>query len=122
MINATDRRQAVELIKEAVDAGAALYKACNEHVMSLASASELISAGKTNSDSDYMDKRTICARTEPANKMTEEEKQKILDICNAEEFASKTPVEIVPILADKGIYVASESTYNKVLKEAKQVS
>ena len=30
MINASDRRQAVELIKEAVDSGAALYKACAE--------------------------------------------------------------------------------------------
>ena len=30
MINASDRRQAVELITEAVDAGAALYKACAE--------------------------------------------------------------------------------------------
>ena len=28
MINASDRRQAVELIKEAVDSGGALYKAC----------------------------------------------------------------------------------------------
>lgn len=30
MNNASDRRQAVELIKEAVDSGAALYKACAE--------------------------------------------------------------------------------------------
>lgn len=30
MINASDRRQAVELIKEAVDSGVALYKACAE--------------------------------------------------------------------------------------------
>lgn len=54
--------------------------------------------------------------------MTPEEKQKILDICNSEEFASKTPSEIVPILADRGIYVASESTFYKVLKEAKQLT
>ena len=54
--------------------------------------------------------------------MTPEEKQEILDICNSEEFASKTPIEIVPILADRGIYVASESTFYKVLKEAKQLA
>ena len=68
-----------------------------------------------NSDSNYIDKRTICARSEPVNKLTPEEKQEILDICNSEEFASKTPVEIVPILADRGIYIASESTFYKVL-------
>ena len=117
MINATDRRQAVELIEEAVDAGAALYKACNE----LGISKRTYNRWK-NSDSDYIDKRTICARPEPANKMTPEEKQEILDICNSEEFASKTPVEIVPILADRGIYVASESTFYKVLKEAKQLA
>ena len=44
-----------------------------------------------------------------------------MDICNTEEFASKTPSEIVPILADRGSYIASESTFYKVLKEAKTV-
>ena len=51
-----------------------------------------------------------------------EEKKKILDVCNSEEFASKTPSEIVPILADRGSYIASESTFYKVLKEAKQLT
>ena len=51
-----------------------------------------------------------------------EEKEKILDVCNSEEFASKTPSEIVPILADRGSYIASESTFYKVLKEAKQLT
>lgn len=117
MINATNRRQAVELIKEAVDAGAALYKACNELGISKRTYNHW-----KNNDSNYIDKRTICARPEPANKMTQEEKQEILDICNSEEFASKTPAEIVPILADRGIYIASESTFYKVLKEAKQLT
>jgi len=105
------------LIEKAVDAGAALYKACNE----LGISKRTYNRWK-NSDSDYIDKRTICARPEPANKMTPEGKQEILDICNSEEFASKTPVEIVPMLADRGIYVAGESTFYKVLKEAKQLT
>lgn len=49
------------------------------------------------------------------------EKQKILDTCNSEEFASKVPSESAPILTDRGIYIASESTFYKVLKEAKQL-
>lgn len=52
--------------------------------------------------------------------MTPEEKKEILDVCNSEEFSSKAPSEIVPILADRGIYLASESTFYKVLKEAHQ--
>ena len=117
MINASDRRQAVELIKEAVDSGAALYKACAE----LGISKRTYNRWK-NTDSDYIDKRTICARPEPANKLTKEERQEILDICNTEEFASKTPSEIVPMLADRGSYIASESTFYKVLKEAKQLT
>ena len=116
MINASDRRQAVELIKETVDSGVALCKACAE----LGISKRTYNRWK-NTDSDYIDKRTICARPEPANKLTMEEKEKILDVCNSEEFASKTPSEIVPILADRGSYIASESTFYKVLKEAKQL-
>ena len=53
MINASDRRQAVELITEAVDAGAALYKACAE----LGISKRTYNRWK-NTDSDYIDKRT----------------------------------------------------------------
>lgn len=67
-------------------------------------------------------KRTTCERPEPANKMTLEEKKEILDVCNSKEFSSKTPSEIVPILADRGIYLASESTFYKVLREANQLA
>ena len=94
-----------------------VYKACTE----LGISKRTYNRWK-NTDSDYIDKRTICARPEPANKLTKEERQEILDICNTEEFASKTPSEIVPILADRGSYIASESTFYKVLKEAKQLT
>lgn len=115
MINATDRKQAVELIDEAVDSGAALYKACKE----LGISKRTYNRWK---DSDYIDKRTTCVRPEPANKLTSEERQKILDMSNSAEFSSKTPCEIVPILADRGIYIAGESTFYKVLKEANQLT
>lgn len=116
MINASDCRQAVELISEAVKEGAALYKACRE----LGISKRTYNCWK-NTDNDYIDKRTTCERPEPQNKMTQEEKQRILEICNSEEFASMTPGEIVPILTDRGTYVASESTFYKVLREAKQL-
>lgn len=116
MISAADRRQAVELISEAVDAGAALYKACAE----LGIHKRTYNRWK-DTDSDYIDKRTICEHPEPANKLSQEERQQILDVVNSEEFSSKAPCEIVPILADRGIYLASESTFYKILKEAKQL-
>lgn len=116
MISASDRREAVKLITEAVDAGAALYKACREIGISKRTYNRW-----RNTDSDYIDKRTICERKEPKNKLTPEERRRILDTMNSEEFSSKTPCEIVPILADRGVYLASESTFYKVLKEAGQL-
>ena len=35
---------------------------------------------------------------------------------------NQTSSEIVPMLADRGSYIASESTFYKVLKEAKQLT
>jgi transposase-like protein len=36
---------------------------------------------------------------------------KIIEICNQEEFRSQSPKQIVPALADQGIYLASESSF-----------
>jgi hypothetical protein len=51
------------------------------------------------------------------NKLTEQERHAIIAICNADEFASLPPSQIVPILADRGEYIASESSFYRVLKD-----
>lgn len=117
LISASDRRQAVELISEAVDSGAALYKACAELGISKRSYNRW-----KNNTNDYIDERITCKRPEPANKLTQEERTQILDVMNSEEFSSKTPCEIVPILADQGIYLGSESTFYKILKETEMLA
>ena len=117
MISASDRMEAVKLITEAVESGAALYKACEEIGISTRTYNRWKSK-----KGDYIDKRTTCIRPEPANKLSAEERKQILDVMNSEEFASKTPCEVVPILADRGIYIASESTFYKVLKEEKELA
>lgn len=58
----------------------------------------------------------------PSNKLSELEKQRIIRTCNLPEYASLSPSKIVPTLADKGIYIASESTIYRVLKEEKQLN
>jgi putative transposase len=58
----------------------------------------------------------------PHNKLSEKERQQILQICNTSEYADMTPNFIVPDLADKGIYIASESTFYRVLKESHQLT
>ena len=66
------------------------------------------------------DKRPEAMRPDPSNKLTESERQQVLTICNQPAYASLPPSQIVPRLADKGIYIASESTLYRVLKEFNQ--
>jgi len=51
------------------------------------------------------------------NKLTKEEEDKIIDVCCNVRFTDLNPYEIVAILAQEGIYLASESTIYRVLKK-----
>ncbi len=44
----------------------------------------------------------------------------MLDVCNSQEFASLPPSQIVPRLADQGRYLASESSFYRILRAADQ--
>lgn len=57
----------------------------------------------------------------PANKITKAVRQKILNLVNTVEFSHMTPNQIVPILAERGVYIASERTFYRVLNEAGQL-
>lgn len=61
-------------------------------------------------------------RQQPANRLSEAERDRMLAIANNEEFRDLSPQQIVPILADRGQYVASESSFYRVLREAKQLA
>ena len=53
----------------------------------------------------------------PANRLSEVERQKIIAISSSAEFCNRSPHQIVPALADRGEYVASESSFYRVLKQ-----
>ncbi|WP_409995711.1 DDE-type integrase/transposase/recombinase [Cyanobium sp. HWJ4-Hawea] len=53
--------------------------------------------------------------------MSEEERQRILLTCNQAEYASLPPGQIVPALADQGLYIGSESSFYRVLHVHGQV-
>ena len=67
------------------------------------------------------DQRKHAKRQKPSNQLTDAETQAILDVCNSERFKSLPPCQIVPTLADEGIYMASESTFYRTLKAADQL-
>jgi len=55
----------------------------------------------------------------PKNKLSEEVKQEIIKTSTSKEFCDDSPWVIVAKLADQGTYLASESSFYKVLKEQK---
>jgi putative transposase len=57
--------------------------------------------------------------TVPANKLTIEEREEVLKIATSNNYMDLPPCQIVPLLADRGKYVASESTFYKILNEEK---
>lgn len=115
MISVPDRLEAIELIDEAVRSGAREFKACEELELATRTLKRWRADNKNQGD-----KRPICERPVPKNKLSEDERQEILEVVNTPEFKSSPPSQIVPALADRGTYIASESTMYRVMKEAGQ--
>lgn len=66
------------------------------------------------------DGRPFAERPLPANRLSEAERQLILETCSLPEFASQPPSQILPRLADRGQWIASESSFYRVLRAAGQ--
>ena len=62
------------------------------------------------------DRRPDAVRPVPAHALTQAERQKILRVANEPRFADMPPARIVPMLADEGRYIASESSFARVLR------
>lgn len=114
MISALDRQIAVELIDEARAAGARLTPACD--VLNI---SDRTYQRWTKEGGVAADQRPITKRPTPKNKISQEERSTILETVTSPEYADLVPSQIVPKLADNGIYIASESTFYRVLREEK---
>lgn len=112
MISREDRILAIDLIEEAVVNGAREFKACE--VLNISQRTLFRWRSKDTPDEDQ---RPHTIRPEPSNKLTRQEKERIIEVVNSPEYKSQPPSQIVPSLADKGEYIASESTMYKILKE-----
>jgi putative transposase len=104
------KEEALNLIKEASANSCRLKVACEDVGIDF----------KTHNrwKQDLVDKRNG-PLTEPANKLSEDVKDKIVLAANSKKYVDLSPWQIVPKLADEGKYIASESSFYKVLKEKK---
>lgn len=58
----------------------------------------------------------------PANALTPDERRPVLEVANRPEFADLSPKQIVPRLADQGEYLASESSFYRILHDAQPLT
>jgi transposase-like protein len=110
-----DRIRAVRLIKETVDAGARTASVCQEMGISMRTFQRWTREGEVK-----VDGRPDADRSPPSNKLSSEERQAVLDTVNSPAYRSLPPSQIVPSLADEGRYIASESTFYRILREEDQ--
>lgn len=108
------RKTIVELISEALKAGAGLARAC-----------AVIGVSKRTvqhwrEPECVQDRRTLM-KNAPPHKLSDAERANLLAVANAPGFGHLAPSQLVPILADQGKYYASESTFYRVLREANQL-
>jgi len=111
-----ERQQLVNWIQEAMTAGARIKPCCDETQISLRTYRRWVASSIVMAD-----KRPIAIRPVPSNKLSEEEISKIHDICHQPEYANLPPSQIVPRLADKGVYIASESSFYRILKQHEEL-
>lgn len=100
----------LSLIDEAVEAGARQSAACDV----LALSTRTVERWRLQNGGDD---RRQGPNSVPANKLSPAERQKVIKTAIRPEFRDQSPKQIVPALADKGEYVASESTFYRVLRE-----
>lgn len=101
-----EREVLVEMVRQAQRAGARLAAACNEVGMSARTYERWTSKGEVRADG-----RPDADRPEPSHKLTEIERERMVAVCHEPRFADLPPSQIVPRLADEGMYVASESSF-----------
>jgi transposase InsO family protein len=110
------RRAIQDLIGEAVLGGARLAPAC-----ALLGFSERTLQRWQLAARDGPDGRTL-RHEAPAHKLSAQERATLLAVANSPEFGHLPPTQIVPRLADQQRYIASESTFYRVLRDANQLA
>jgi len=103
----------IELIEEAVTAGARRWKACELLGLSLRTLQRW--------GDEAGDDRRKGPRSSPGNKLSDAERTEVFKVVNSREFRDLPPSQIVPRLADQGRYLASESTVYRLLRAEGQL-
>ena len=107
LIDVQERQRILGLFDEAIESSARKSKACE--ILNISA--RTIKRWTDNKDGD----KRSSVKKEPANKLSDQEEEKVVSVCCIERFRNISPPTIVAMLAEEGIYIASESTMYRVL-------
>ncbi len=111
----TKRKQLLVWIAQACQAGARLCRACDIVGLSVRTIQRWQKA-------ESLQDGRLVTQGHPPNALDDLERQRLLKVVNQPEYAALSPNQIVPLLADEGVYIASESTFYRVLKAERFVN
>lgn len=119
MTTLSQRQTLLSFIQQACLAGARLHKACAVVGLATRTVQRWLHPAVAMGD-----RRTSQQRTQhtPANKFTDAEQKTAMDTLASNAFKDLPPSQIVPRLADQGVYVGSESTLYRLLRQAGQLA
>ncbi len=100
------------MIQEAYDAGARLKPACELLGLDI----RTLQRWKKEESRGSLEDKRHGPITAPANKLTDIERARIVEVVNSPQYQNQPPSQIVPNLADNDIYIGSESTIYRVLR------
>lgn len=112
MIGLEDRQALARDIDVAHGAGARLRLACETAGIDV----RTLQRWKAHEGLTKGDSRPQALRPRPSHALSQEERARLLAVANEQRFAAVPPARIVPMLADEGVYLASESSFSRVLR------
>ena len=118
MTSTQQRQTLLPLIVQAVRDGARLKQACMQIGLSTRTVQRWQRPCAVDGDRRV---NTLRAKVEPPNKLSASEREAAMQVLNSEEFKDLPPSQIVPRLADQGVYLASESTLYRLLHAQDQM-
>jgi len=114
-VSLEDRQSCIALVKQAQASGAGRAASCEVLDISLRTLE------RWEKQPDQGDQRrgpdTVCGHA-----LSDNEKQAIVAVCNSSAYRDLSPWQVVARLADRGVYLGSQSSFYRVLKQTDQLS